>query len=505
MLCVCVLNDLNSSSRGLPTCNPCWSAKTLTEELLQYFQSETKTHHNLSFPPNHVSQETLNKRQQQQSVDINIDQLSQSSGLDTNQQWLFSAPNGDFSSGPQKLPPGLPVPNMHLSHTQQDKYAGVLACSERQNGQPMNTFHDLSDMFRAQSEMNSNCFDAFSKDNHINSGKPRRNGQYVQGDLNQLANSFQSLMAVHDDVCRGDFPTLQKQTVDMQQEDSIAEHWKITNPANVTQSTPATQIPNQLVGDFRAAQRERNGGLRRQTFKPSAFQDLPDISPQNAEYFQQPESFPAPINILDQYQNKMTMHRENINVNMSQFSKHHNQQSQNKIKPQMLKENKRMHIPRFLGEGYPRRPQTNSHMTERAQQSPSQNPFFDFHGSVQLPRFNEENSMVGSGNVQQFMYPVNDVNIPIKSHSRAMLGPHYGGGVPAVDVGDVTLAREPAAFSSYIGDVRTCRGESTHHGIGSAMTTLMLMKQEGPVVQLYFFLDECYEQWRCLENERKEV
>uniref|UniRef100_A0A8C9YDJ5 Uncharacterized protein n=2 Tax=Sander lucioperca TaxID=283035 RepID=A0A8C9YDJ5_SANLU len=49
----------------------------------------------------------------------------------------------------------------------------------------------------------------------------------------------------------------------------------------------------------------------------------------------------------------------------------------------------------------------------------------------------------------------------------------------------------------------TCRGESTYHGMASAMTTSMVMNQGGPVIQLYFYLDECYEQWRCLERERK--
>uniref|UniRef100_A0A3Q3XQ19 Uncharacterized protein n=1 Tax=Mola mola TaxID=94237 RepID=A0A3Q3XQ19_MOLML len=48
------------------------------------------------------------------------------------------------------------------------------------------------------------------------------------------------------------------------------------------------------------------------------------------------------------------------------------------------------------------------------------------------------------------------------------------------------------------------RGVSTYPGITSDSMTALMMN-EGPMIQLYFYLDECYDQWRCLEKERRRI
>lgn len=498
----------------------------MREELLQYFQSEAKTQHNPSFPPNYVSREALNKAQGH-SVDKDVEEFCQQpNGLPTNQQWLFQLPNRDrdsYTPRPQKLPPGLPMPNIgntHLSQIQQSKYDNTSADKDRGNSQPLNNFHDFSDVFRPQSEINNTGFHPYYDDHYIqSSAKPINNEQYVPQDINHLVSSFQSFMAgEHDSLCHGDFPNMHRQTVGMHHEDSMAEQWKITSPAMSTQSTSAMQSQKQLVGEFGTVQMERNGGVRQQTLKRDAFQDLPGFSPHNTEYFQQPKPFSASLNLPNQYQSKMNMHRENtslpINMSMNQYSKHHMQQSQmqSKIKPQMQKEKKRMHMSGFLGEGFPTRPLTNSNMRGGDKQQPfSQNPYFDHLGSMQSQIFDGENSMVRAGNTQQLMplmYPVSDPrrhsSMPINSYnfsSRSTLP--FGSSVPGMDVGDMMSANESAAFNSYVSDMMTHRGESTYHGMASA--TSMVMNQGGPVIQLYFYLDKCYEQWRSLEKERKRV
>lgn len=444
----------------------------------------------------------------------------QSNGLTTNQQWLFNLPNGDrdsYNPRPQK-PPGLPMPNIgntYLLQIQQSKYENMSADKERGNSQPMNNFPDFSDVLRPQSEMNSPCFPPYYEDHYTqSSAKPISNEQYVPQDINQLVNSFQSFMAgEHDSSCRGDFPNMHRQTVGTHHEDSIDEQWKITSPAMSTQSTPARQTQKQLVGEFGSVQMERIGGVRKQTFKRDAFQDLPGVSPQNAEYLQQPKPFSASLNLPNQYQSKMTMNRENtslpINMSMNQFSKHHIQQRQiqSKIKPQMQKEKRMSGI---LGEGFSTRPLTNSNMrVGDKKQTFLQNPYFDHLGNMQ----SGENNMVSAGNARQFLplvYPVNDPrrhsSMPINScnfSSRSTLP--YGSGVPGMDVGDIMTTNESSAFNSYFSDIMTHRGENTYHGMASAITTSMVLNQGGPVIQLYFYLDECYEQWRCLEKERKRV
>ncbi|XP_074512239.1 uncharacterized protein moto isoform X2 [Sebastes fasciatus] len=518
--------DSYYSQGSLPTCNPIWSPKTLREELLQYFQAEAKTQHHPIFPPNYVSREAPGKTQGQ-SVDKEVEEFyQQSNGLSTNQQWLFNLPNGDqdsYTLRPQKLPPGLPLPNTgntYFSQVQQSKYDNLPAEKDRGNSQPINNLSDLSNVFRPQNEMNSPCFHPYHEDQYTqSSAKPISNEQYGPQHINQLVSSFQSFMAgEHDGLCRGDFPNIHRQTVGMQHEDSMAEQWKITSPAMSTQSTPAMKTQRQLVGEFGTLQMERNGGARKQTFKCDAFQDLPGFSPQNTEQFQPPKPFSAPLNLPNQYQSNMTTHRENASlpISMNQYSKHHIQQGliQSRLKPQMQREKKRMHMSGYLGEGFSTRPLTNTNMRGGdKKQALSQNPNFDHLGSMQSQRFDGENSMGihSVGNTQQIMpsmYPVNDPrrysSVPITSSnfsSRSTLP--YGSGVPVMDVGDMMSANESAAFYSYASDILTCRRETPYHGMASAMTTSMMMNQGGPVIQLYFYLDQCYEQWRCLKRERK--
>ncbi|XP_026020181.1 meiosis-specific coiled-coil domain-containing protein MEIOC [Astatotilapia calliptera] len=508
-----ILDDADSqdsfySEGTLPTCNPIWSPKTLSEELLQYLESEAKLQHNPSFTPNYVSQESFSKAQHR-SGDKDVGELmQQSNGLVSNRQWLF---NGEsYLPHPQKLPPGLPVPNAGSSYTsqmQQNKHVNMPSYNKGVNGQAFNNFPDISDIFRPQSENNTPCFESFYEDNYIqNSIKPNGNGQYVPEHINHLVSSFQSLMTHgNDGVYCGDLGNMHKQIVGMDHEDNVAEQWKITSPTMSRQNSPGNQIPKQLMGELGTVQRERNR-VKKQTFKKDGFQDLPNFYPQSTEYVQQPKQFPTLLNPPNQYPKKM-VHRENINVTTNQYSKH---QLQNKTKSQVQKEKSKMQANGFLREGFARRPQFNTFMREGEAQLLSQNPYFDFQETVQYKRFDGENGMVSAGNVQQFMplmYPVNDPRrysgIPVKSNFSSRSTQPYASSVPGMEADDVIPLNESAAFNSYLSDMRTHRRDSTYHGMASAMTTSVLRNHGGPVIQLYFYLDECYEQWRCLEKERK--
>lgn len=461
--------------------------------------------HNPTFPPNSVSNDPLNK-----AVVRDIEEFCQhSSGLTANQQWLFNLPNGDrdsYTLHPQKPPPGLSLPNTgnaYLSQMHQNKYDNMSA--ERRSSQHTSYFPELSEVFRPQmNEMNSPCVDPYYENHYSQSStKPNSTEQRVPKDINQLVSSFQSFMAgEHDSFCHGDFTNVHKQLLGMNYEDS-------TSPPMSTQSTPALQTQKQLVGDFGIVQREIIGGARKQTFKHNAFQGLPGFSPQNPDYLQKPKQFSGFINHPNQ--NNRGMYTENTPMSKSQYSKHHHQQGQmqNNIKSQLQKD-KMMHMPVYWGDGIFAKPLTNTYREGEKKQTLTQNPYFDLQGRMQTHTFNRENSIVSVGSTQHFMphmYPPDlkrHSSVPINSNFSSRDTLSYGSGAPGMDVGNMVSANDSTVFKAYAGDMMSHRGESTYHGMVSAVTA-PLTNQGGPVSQFYVFLDECYEQWRCLEKERKRV
>ncbi|KAK9535387.1 hypothetical protein VZT92_007770 [Zoarces viviparus] len=486
--------DSYYSEGNLPTCNPIWSPKTLREELLQYFQSEAKTQHHPTFPPNYVSGETLSKAQGQPDVK---EFHQQSNGLSTKQPWLLNLPNGDQDGSalrPQKPPPGLSMPNMGNTHSPQAprrRYDNMPAERDRGSSQPVNNLPDLGNIFRPQREMNSPRCRPHHEDQSAS------NERYGPQDINQLVSSFQSFMAgEHGGLHGGDFPNVHRQTAGMPHEDAMFEQWKIAGPGVSAQRTPAMHTQKQLAGEFGM---ERKGEARRQVFQRDAFQD-----PQNTEYYHSPKPFTAPLHLGNQHHSNMTVHRENaslpLNSGMSQYLQHHIQPGlmQSKPRPQVQREKKRMHMSGFPGEGFSARPPANTNTRGGdKRQALSQNPNHAHLASMLSHRFDGENTQP----LMPYTYAANDPrrysNAPPNFSCRSTL-PY---GMDAA--GDVISANESAVFNSYVGNMLACRGEITYHGMASAGTTSMGMNPGGAVVQLYFYLDECNEQWRGLERARK--
>lgn len=440
----------------------------------------------------------------------------QSSGLAGSQQWVFNSPNGEnHSLRPQKLPPGLPGIKMSTnpSQVQQSKYISMSPYIDRGNDQPLNGFSELSEIFRPQNETNGSSFDASHEVQYNpSSANPFCNENYVPEDLNQLVSSFQSFMPCeHDNICCEEFPNMHKQMLGLHKEQGLPEQWNISSPAMSTQCSPAMQIQRQLLGDLGSVQRGRTGEVRKKEFKLNAFQDLPDFSSQHTEYVQKPRALSSHLKLTNHHQNKTALQKENFNLSMNQYTKHQIQQSQMqaKIKSELEREKRKMQMPGFP-EDFCRRQHTNTNMAEGDKQPFEQNPYFDFQGNMQYQRLDGENTMVYAGNPQQFTprrYPVND----LRRYPAAPRNPNLGSrssqlfrnSVPGIDRNGTISANEAAVFNAIISDM-TYRGENKC-GLVSAMTASHMMNQGGAGMQLHFNLDECYEQWKCLEKDRKRV
>lgn len=454
----------------------------MTEELPKYSHLEIESQQNHTFPQNYVFPEAFGKtREQPVSKDLE-EFFQQTNGTaSANQQWLFNLPNGDRDCFSQNNTPKLGRSRSnYIPQRQQNKADYTSPYKDGVNGQPVNHFPDLSDVFNSEREMRSSCFNPY--DDHFSQSIE----QYTPQEFNQQVSSLQSLMAGDNETLSQDFPNIHKQTVVMLHDETVAEQCKII----------ASAMPSQLGRTFGTGLMERNGGENNQIFNYHAFQDQPGFSQQNTSYFEQQKPIFTPLN---QYQSKATMHQRN----MEQFSKQ--SKTQSKMRPPMQGEKRRMFLSGFPGDGVHARPNVDTPRGDEKRGLP-QNLYFETPENMQFKRDDDSNNMIRAANAQKLLprtWHVNDSrrmqNVNFNSSNVRPCGRAASG----LDMGDVRSAIESAAFNFYDRGAMTRRGESNYHGNAPAMATSVVMNHS--VLQLNFYYDECNEQWRWLEMEREKV
>ncbi|KAJ7992365.1 hypothetical protein DPEC_G00277770 [Dallia pectoralis] len=140
-----------------------------------------------------------------------------------------------------------------------------------------------------------------------------------------------------------------------------------------------------------------------------------------------------------------------------------------------------------------------------------QNPYLDLLGSA----YGSQRPGGGHGTVSPGKSPAflpyayqnakspgpNSCRVPLNFHPRSAIP--YSGHAPTMDLCDLLPEREFGPFSPYLDDIMSSSGDNPYNGGLRSMR--MIRNRGGPMSQLHFNLDECYEQWRVLEKERKKT
>lgn len=476
----------------------------MSDELQQGFQSPSKTQRITAFHPNYASSVTSNAANTDDK-----DVFQQPKEPVMSQQWVFNIPKADhdyLTYHPTKLPPGLPVPNTdsaYQSQMQKERHDSTTVNKNGGNKNYLDSFLDLSNAFNPQSEASTPYFHSHSEDNIYNSVKPVSKEQYDSLDPRQLLTGIQSFMASEHHVSfHGNFAEVYRETQGRHDEERLGEHWKFTSPSMPAHVSPAEQTMKERMG----VQMERNGVMRNEMIHREGIQNLHGFSTHKTEPFQQPKMFSGSVSLANHYQTKMTMQKKN---NLLPFHLKNNQclnqqeHIQSNIKPQMQKEKKRMSG--MHGENL--YPSHGSNCSTKRREKNQQN--LDPFEIMQSQRFGGENSRGSAKSGQQSVSCAYLVNDPKSHWSMNSSNFHSGSPLscgnpdPSVSVRSMMPADEFTALKAVLNDLMTQRGDPTYHGLNSAMTSVMM--DDVPVVQLYLYLDECCDQLRCLEKERKKV
>lgn len=478
--CLHALKQITKSSfRCLLTSSSIWSP--LGEEKLQSFQADAKTQETPTFRPSQATAPT-----QEQAAGKNLNNFYQRC-IDTSTRQL--QPFNAYKVQRPHPPPNLPLPNKgsgFLPQAQWNTYNSTSALEYTGSIQHLNKIPVMSEVFLPPNEMTGPTFRPHYDDQHIqNSAEPVRS-EYSPQCINQIVNSFQSLMtADHGHLLPGDIPLRTGEKVGLYQEE------KINRPTTTTHTPSTTHVSKEMAGDYGKSHMEKNRVVRSKMSKCNSGSSANLPNPQN---FQQTQFYSGS---LQNRQQKIPLATKSavlpVNVKGNHHYRSHPQQGHSRNKPQPAKERRRTHMSGFQGEGYSTRSASNFH------QKAAETKRFPPPNSLQTQTYAAD---YGRGKSLQLAPPGFNANdfaghsgMNLSSFITRSKAPHAGSltGLesPANEVADLGPALSDTVNNQAAANLNTAAS-------ATAMT-------EAPVRQLELYLEECHNQWKLLEMETEMV
>lgn len=348
----------------------------------------------------------------------------------------------------------------------------------------------MSEVFLPPDEMTGASFEAHCDEPHIqNSTEPLRYETRSPQCINQLVNSFQSLMAAdYGHLLQGEIPLLNRGKVGLYKEEKV-------NHLTTSTHTPSITHISREMGGYGKIHMEKNRVVRSKMSKCSfgSNANLP-----NQQSFQQAHFYSG---TLQNRQQKIPVATKSallpVNVKGNHHYRNHAQQGHSRNKPQPAKEKKRTHASGFQGEGYSTRSVSNFH------QKVAESKRFPPPNSLHTPTFYCDS---GRGESLQLDPPVfkatdhaGQAAINFSSIIPRFRTPR-GSSLTGLETCNVEVANEIADFGPVFSD--TVNNQATGNLSAAAKTTAV---NEAPVKQVQLYMEECHNHWRLLEMELEMV
>lgn len=382
-------------------------------------------------------------------------------------------------------PPNLPLPNKgsgYLPQAQRNTYNSTSAGEYTGSIQHLNKIPLMSEVFLLQSEMTGALPRPHYDGQHIqNNAEPMRY-EYPPQCINQIVNSFQSLMtADHGHLLPGDIPLLSGEKVGVHQEE------KINRQTTSTHTPSTTHISKEMVGDYGKIHMEKNRVVRSKMSKCNSGSSANLSNPQN---FQQTHYYSGS---LQNRQQKIPLATKcavlPANVKGNHHYRSHPQQGQSRNKPHPAKEKRRTYVSGFHGEGYSTRSASNFH------QKAAESKRFPPPNSLPTQTYGADNSR---GKSLQLGPPAGRSGMNFSSFTSRPKTLHTGSftGLENCKPTD----NEVADLGPVLID--TVNNQAAANLNTAASATVM---NEAPMRQLELYLEECHNQWKLLEMETEMV